>query len=159
MKLKASDFGLFALCVLITVGLGGLGGFATVTEVGSWFTTIEKPFFNPPNYLFGPVWTTLYFLMAFALYTILKLPKSPQKSRMLFIFIAQMILNILWSFLFFQFHLIGVAALEMFVLWLFIIALIVGLFKFNKIVAYLQVPYLLWVTFAFILNCSIYYLN
>lgn len=153
------NIGLFIICVLITLGAGGAGGFATSTEIGFWYTTINKPSFNPPNYLFGPVWTLLYFLMAFALYVIIKLPKSVQKKRMLIIFFTQIILNVLWSFLFFKYHLVGVAAVEMLVLWLFILTLILGLYKFNKTVAFIQLPYLLWVSFAFVLNCSIYYLN
>ncbi len=150
---------LLLTCVLITLLCGGLGGFATASEIGSWYSTLNKPSFNPPNYLFGPVWTALYFLMAFALHTIFKLPKSPQKSRMLLIFVVQIVLNILWSFLFFKFHWVGLAAVEMLVLWIFILMMIFGLTRFNKTIAYLQLPYLVWVTFAFMLNCGIYLLN
>jgi tryptophan-rich sensory protein len=157
--MKAKDIGLLIVCILITLGAGGLGGFATATSIDGWYSTINKPSFNPPNYLFGPVWTILYFLMGFALYTIIKLPKSPQKSRMVFIFGSQLILNTLWSFLFFKFHMIGLAAIEMFILWLFILAMILGLFKFNKTIAAIQIPYLVWVTFAFILNSTIYFIN
>ncbi len=157
--MKIKDIGLFLLCVVITLGAGGIGGFATASEIGAWYSTLTKPSFNPPNYLFGPVWTSLYFLMAFALFVIIRLPKSPQKSRMVFIFGSQIILNVLWSFIFFKYHQLGWAAIEMFILWLFILAMIIGLFRFNKTVALLQIPYLLWVSFAFILNCTIYYLN
>jgi translocator protein len=151
--------GLLVLCVFLTLALGSLGGFATVSEIGNWYSGITKPSFNPPNYLFGPVWTTLYILMGIALYTILRLPKSPQKSRMLLLFGVQMGLNVLWSFLFFKFHLIGFAAIEMSVLWIFILTMIAGLYRFNKTVGLWQIPYLLWVSFALILNWTIYALN
>lgn len=157
MSLK--NIGLFLICVLITLGAGGAGGIATASEIGNWYVTLIKPSFNPPNYLFGTVWTSLYFLMAFALYVILKLPKSPQRSRMLVLFVLQISLNIAWSFIFFKFHQIGWAAVEMAVLWLSILSMIIGLFRFNKTVAMLQIPYLLWVSFAFILNCTLFYLN
>ena len=157
--MRTKEIGLLILCILITLGAGGLGGFATATSIDGWYTTINKPSFNPPNYLFGPVWTVLYFLMGFALFAIMRLPKSPQKSRVLLVFIVQLVLNTLWSFMFFKYHLIDFAALEMLVLWIFILALIVGLVKFNRTIGLLQIPYLLWVTFAFILNCSIFYLN
>ncbi|MEJ6490845.1 MAG: TspO/MBR family protein [Flavobacteriales bacterium] len=157
--MKIREIGLLILCILITLGAGGLGGFATATSIDGWYTTINKPSFNPPNYLFGPVWTFLYFLMGFALFAIIRLPKSSRKKKYALIFIVQLVLNIFWSFLFFKFQRIDLAALEMLVLWFFILAMIIGLVKFNKLIGLLQIPYLLWVTFAFILNCSIFYLN
>lgn len=157
MSLKNTS--IFLFCVLVTLGAGAIGGFATASEIGSWYSHINKPTFKPPNYLFGPVWTLLYFLLSFALYTIFRLPKSRQKSRLLFVFFIQLMLNILWSFLFFRNHWLGFAAFEMLVLWIFIFVMIRGLLQVNKTVAYIQVPYLLWVSFAFILNVSIFYLN
>ncbi|MDB0063149.1 tryptophan-rich sensory protein, partial [Crocinitomicaceae bacterium] len=153
------EIGLLILCILITLGSGGLGGFATATSIDGWYATINKPSFNPPNYLFGPVWTFLYFLMGFALFVIIRLPKSTRKNSMLVIFIIQLVLNVFWSFLFFKFQRIDLAVLEILVLWFFILAMIIRLVKFNKSIGLLQIPYLLWVTFAFILNFSIFYLN
>lgn len=157
--MKIREIGLLILCILITLGAGGLGGFATATSIDGWYATINKPSFNPPNYLFGPVWTFLYFLMGFALFVIIRLPKSTRKNSMLVIFIIQLVLNVFWSFLFFEFQRIDLAVLEILVLWFFILAMIIGLVKFNKSIGLLQIPYLLWVTFAFILNFSIFYLN
>lgn len=157
--MKTREIGLLILCILITLGAGGLGGFATATSIDGWYATINKPSFNPPNYLFGPVWTFLYFLMGFALFVIIRLPKSTRKNSMLVIFIIQLVLNVFWSFLFFKFQRIDLAVLEILVLWFFILAMIIGLVKFNKSIGLLQIPYLLWVTFAFILNFSIFYLN
>jgi translocator protein len=157
--MKIREIGLLILCILITLGAGGLGGFATATSIDGWYATINKPSFNPPNYLFGPVWTFLYFLMGLALFVIIRLPKSTRKNSMLVIFIIQLVLNVFWSFLFFKFQRIDLAVLEILVLWFFILAMIIGLVKFNKSIGLLQIPYLLWVTFAFILNFSIFYLN
>ena len=89
--MKIREIGLLILCILITLGAGGLGGFATATSIDGWYATINKPSFNPPNYLFGPVWTFLYFLMGLALFVIIRLPKSTRKNSMLVIFIIQLV--------------------------------------------------------------------
>ncbi|HXU27002.1 MAG TPA: TspO/MBR family protein [Bacteroidia bacterium] len=147
------------LCLLLPLLVGAIGGVATAANVKGWFLTLQKPFFNPPNYLFGPVWTVLYILMGISLYLIVQSANSSFKKRALIIFGIQLFLNFWWSFIFFQFHLLGVALLEIICMWLCIIATIVSFSKVDKRAAYLQVPYLLWVSFATTLNAAIWYLN
>jgi benzodiazapine receptor len=147
------------LCILLTLFIGGLGGIATASGVNDWYLEIQKPSFNPPNYLFGPVWTALYLLMGVSLYMILQGPKSQIKTKAIWIFAIQLSLNFAWSFLFFKFHLLGLAFIEIILIWLSILTMIIVFSKINKTAAYLQIPYLLWVSFASVLNGTIWFLN
>ncbi len=147
------------LCILLTLSIGGLGGIATASGVNDWYNTIQKPSFNPPNYLFGPVWTALYLLMGVSLYMILQAPKSQIKTKAIWIFAIQLSLNFAWSFLFFKFHLLGLAFIEIILIWMSILTMIIFFSKINKTAAYLQIPYLIWVSFASVLNGTIWFLN
>ncbi|MFN5415668.1 MAG: TspO/MBR family protein [Flavobacteriia bacterium] len=150
---------LLILCILIPLLIGALGGIATASGVNDWYLTIQKPSFNPPNYLFGPVWSFLYLLMGVSLYMIIQKPKSKLKTNALLIFGLQLTLNFIWSFLFFKFQLLGLAFVEIILIWISILSMILLFRKLNKTAAYLQIPYLLWVSFASILNGAIWYLN
>jgi translocator protein len=146
-------------CLLGPLIIGGIIGYATASNINSWFVYIIKPSFNPPNFLFAPVWTILYLLMGLSLYLILQTPDSKVKSSALIIFGIQLFLNFCWSILFFKYHVLGIAFVEILLLWLSIAAMI-HLFKpIQKTAAYLQIPYLCWVSFATILNASIWWLN
>ena len=147
------------MCLTFTLSVGFLGGIATANSVKDWYVTLNKPIFNPPNYLFGPVWTLLYILMGVSFYLLLQEEKSNKRSIALIIFYLQLFLNFCWSFIFFNFHMLGFAFFEIILLWLTIVLMIVSFRKLNKISAYLQIPYLLWVSFASILNGSIWLLN
>ena len=147
------------LCIAGPLVIGGISGFATATSITDWYLTINKPSFNPPNYLFGPVWTTLYILMGISFFMILQAPINEFRKRAIMIFSIQLILNFCWSFIFFKFQLLGSAFIEIIMMWLSIILMIYIFQKINKTAAYLQIPYLLWVSFASILNGSIWYLN
>lgn len=146
------------LCVAGVMIAGGLGGIATSASVNGWFTTLTKPSFNPPNYLFGPVWTMLYIFIGIGFYLILQ-SNGLDKRRAVILFIAQMFLNVAWSFIFFYFKQPGWAFVEIIILWCLIIAMIVTYSRINKWAAWLQVPYLTWVSFATLLNGSLWYLN
>lgn len=148
-----------ALCIIVPLCIGAIAGTATSTGVNTWYTTLHKPFFNPPNYLFGPVWTLLYILMGVSFYLILQSPKTESLKPAVVIFCIQLILNFGWSFLFFKFHLLGISFIEITMIWLSILTLIIVFYKINKTAALLQIPYLLWVTFACVLNGAIWYLN
>lgn len=137
--------------------VGGISGIATVSGIKEWYVHLNKPFFNPPNYLFGPVWSFLYLLMGVSLYMILRTSKP--KKRAIIVFSIQLFLNFWWSFLFFKFQLLGISLIEIFLMWLSILWMIIEFKKINKTAAYLQIPYLAWVTFATLLNTSIWYLN
>ena len=150
---------LLILCIILTVLVGAISGIATTNSIKDWYVAISKPFFNPPNYLFGPVWTVLYILMGISFFLILRSPKSDLRNKAIVVFCIQLVLNFCWSFIFFKFHLIGLAFVEIILIWLSIIWMILVFSKINKAAAYLQVPYFLWVSFASILNYSIWYLN
>lgn len=147
------------LCLLLTLSVGAVAGIATATSINNWYITLNKPVFNPPNYLFGPVWTVLYILMGISFYIILQSGSDKNKTKAILIFSIQLFLNFFWSFLFFKFHLLGIALIEIITIWLFIILMIIQFKKVNKLAAYLQLPYLAWVSFATLLNASIWWLN
>ena len=145
--------------LLITLGVGGLSGWATSSAIGSWYAQLSKPSFNPPNWVFGPVWTLLYILMGIALYLIWRLPASETRNKALLIFFVQLFLNFCWSFLFFYFHQIGFALTDIILLWITILLTIISFSRFNTTATWLLVPYIAWVSFATILNAAIYHLN
>ncbi len=149
----------FIICLAIPLTVGGISGFATVTGLNSWYNTLNKPSFNPPNWLFGPVWTFLYILMGIGLYLIWQSPKNQERKNALIIFGLQLFLNFCWSFIFFYLENPGLAVLELTGLWVTIWMMIFYFRKVNKTASFIQVPYLLWVTFAGILNASILWLN
>ena len=91
------------LCIVLTVGFGSLGGIFTAAEIQGWYLHLNKPSWNPPNWLFAPVWTTLYLMMGIALYLVWKTPANTDAKRWaIIIFIAQFVLNFLWSYIFFR---------------------------------------------------------
>ncbi|MBL7911593.1 MAG: tryptophan-rich sensory protein [Bacteroidia bacterium] len=147
------------LCIALTLSVGAIGGIATASGVNNWYLTLNKPVFNPPNYLFGPVWTLLYILMGISFYLILQAPNPVLRKRAILIFCTQLVLNFCWSFLFFKFQLLGLAFIEIIFIWFSIILMIITFYKINKTASLIQIPYLLWVTFASILNGSIWVLN
>jgi benzodiazapine receptor len=148
-----------SLCILSMLLVGGIGGFATATSITTWYAEINKPSFNPPNYLFGPVWTTLYILMGISIYMILQSPKTELRKKAIAIFCIQLFLNFCWSFIFFKFQLLGLAFIEIILMWASILTMIIVFFEINKKAALIQIPYLLWVSFASVLNGSIWFLN
>lgn len=139
---------------------GGIGSFFTASSLDAWYTNLSKPALNPPSWVFGPVWTTLFILMGIAAFLVWEKVQSNRHARTaLFIYGAQLILNILWSVLFFGLRSPGAAFVEIIVLWSAILTTIVFFAKVSKTAAWLLVPYILWVSFASYLNYSIYILN
>lgn len=145
--------------IVISQLAGFLGSLFTITSSGSWYAEITKPSFNPPNEVFGPVWTILYLLMGIALYLILVSKNSQNRKIGLYLFFTQLILNTLWSILFFGVQSPLFAFIEIIILWIAILFTILYFYKINKTASYLLIPYMLWVTFAAILNFRIYLLN
>lgn len=148
------------ISVTIPLLVGGLSGFFTVTGVESWYQTIDRPSWNPPNWIFGPVWTALYILMGVALFLVWK-DKSAGgvKKFALLLFVVQMLLNFFWSIIFFSLQQPGWAFAEIVLLWLFILITIFAFARLNNMAAWLLVPYVSWVSFAAILNFTIWQLN
>ncbi|MFN8291004.1 MAG: TspO/MBR family protein [Chitinophagaceae bacterium] len=148
------------LAILIPLLVGATSGFFTVTGVGSWYQTLHKPSWNPPNWIFGPVWTTLYILMGIALFLVWKADTSPEVKRMaITLFALQLVFNFFWSFIFFNQHAVGWAFVEIIGLWLLILATIFAFANINRTAAWLLVPYISWVSFAGMLNYTIWRLN
>lgn len=144
---------------MLPLSLGAIAGVFTAQAVPEWYATLNQPSFNPPNWVFGPVWTTLYIILGFSFFLIWKQARSRQRNQAILVFMAQMLLNFGWSFLFFNYHQIGFALIEIIILWGVIIGMIIMFYKIKPLAAYLNIPYLLWVTFATILNAGYYFLN
>ncbi|RXK83668.1 TspO/MBR family protein [Filimonas effusa] len=149
----------FIISLAIPLAAGAIAGTVTANNVNTWYPQLNKPSFNPPNWLFGPVWTILYIMMGIALYLVWTKPASHIKSRAMALFFVQLALNFIWSFLFFQWHLIGMALVDISILWIAIISCLLVFSRISKPAAWLFVPYLLWVSFAASLNAAIYMLN
>jgi translocator protein len=140
--------------------LGALSGIATSSSITSWYLHINKPSFNPPNWVFGPAWTILYLFMgiAFALIWNVGIEKETVKKA-LRIFLIQFVLNLIWSVLFFTLQNPMIAFIDIVILLIAIGITIKHFLPLHKTAAYLLFPYLLWVSFATLLNGSIWYLN
>jgi tryptophan-rich sensory protein len=147
------------ISILLPLGLGAIAGMFTAQSVPEWYATLNKPSFNPPNWIFGPVWTTLYILMGISLFLIWKQEVSRERNLAILTFFIQLLLNFAWSFIFFYFTMIGVALVEIILLWISIVMMLVLFYKIKPMASYINIPYLLWVTFATVLNASLYYLN
>lgn len=138
--------------------LGSLSGIATGEAVNGWYAQIVKPSWNPPNWLFGPVWTLLYLLMG-AAFALVWNTEGKNKKWALILFVVQLVLNLLWSFLFFGIARMDFALIDILLL-LVLITLTISIFsRINRTAAVLLIPYLLWVSFASLLNSSLYFLN
>ena len=148
------------IAIAIPLLVGGASGFFTVTGIESWYQTIQKPSWNPPNWVFGPVWTTLYIMMGIALFLVWKEDTSEELKKIaIALFAVQLILNFFWSFIFFNLQQPGWALVEIIAMWFFILLTIFACAQVNKTAAWLLVPYISWVSFATILNYSIWQLN
>ncbi len=140
-------------------GAGGLGAIATTPEIEGWYATLEKPSWNPPGYVFGPVWTTLYLMMAVAAWLVWRPAGFKTATLPLVLFAVQLVLNVAWSWIFFGLHQPGWAFVEIVFLWLAIVATIVAFLRCSRAAGWLLVPYLAWVSFASVLNYAIWQLN
>lgn len=138
---------------------GIIGAVFTTPAISGWYANLNKPSFNPPNWLFGPTWILLYLLMGISLYLIWNLKPTTETKKAIVFFAIQLVLNSLWSIIFFGLRLPSVAFLEILLLLGFIILTIIKFFPLSKTSAYLLVPYLLWVSFASLLNFYIVKLN
>lgn len=148
------------ISIVVCQAVGFIGSFFTAPAITTWYAGINKPFFSPPNWLFAPVWILLYFLMGISAYLVwARISENKNAFRALVIFDIQLILNMFWSFLFFglQSPLYGFIGIVL--LWLAILLTIFKFYPISKKAAYLLVPYILWVSFATILNFAILIIN
>ncbi len=148
------------IAIVVSELAGIIGSVFTAPSIAGWYATLVKPILNPPAWVFGPVWTTLFALMGIAAFLVWKkgLDRRDEKIA-LGIFLGQLVLNTLWSIIFFGLHSPVGALIEIVFLWLAILATIIAFAKISKPAAWLLVPYILWVSFAAYLNYSIWMLN
>lgn len=152
----ASLLGWIALCE----GAGIVGSVFTVSSIPTWYQALQKPVFNPPNWIFGPVWVTLYFLMGIAAYRIVSLGlKKPGVKQAIGLFLINLALNAVWSPVFFGARQIAPAFVIIAAIWITLIIVIFRYQELDKKSAYLLVPYLIWVSFATVLNYHLWLLN
>ena len=156
MRLLLIIAGVFG-CILICQSAGVIGALSTSTGNSPWYQSLTKPFFNPPGWIFAPVWTLLYTLMGISLYLLVR--QWPASRFAILFFAVQLILNAAWSPIFFGLHSIGGALITIILLWLTLLVTILTAGPNSAWSAILLLPYLAWVTFATVLNAAIFKLN
>lgn len=144
-----------ALCLAVSA----VGGAVTATSVGSWYPTLAKPSFNPPNWIFAPVWTALFFMMAIAGWRVWRRDGLRKARWALTLFALQLALNLTWSIVFFGLRSIGAALVEVVVLLLAILATSAVFWQRDRVAGMLFIPYAVWVAFATVLNAALWRLN
>jgi tryptophan-rich sensory protein len=146
-------------CLGICFAVAGVSGLWTASEVPGWYRTLVRPAIAPPDWVFGPVWTLLYAMMAVAAWQVWESAASPLRTWGLALFLAQLILNFAWSLIFFRHHAIGAALIEVVVLWVAIGVTTLVFGRVSPTAAWLMAPYWAWVTFAAVLNAAFWRLN
>ncbi len=148
------------ISILICEGAGIFGSLFTMSQIKSWYADIKKPSFNPPDWIFGPVWSFLFLLMGVSLYLVWSGGISGISIKTeIIIFVIQLALNILWSILFFGIHSPKLAFVDIVFLWAMILLTVFEFYSINNTAGLLLIPYFLWVSFALILNFEIWKLN
>jgi tryptophan-rich sensory protein len=149
--------------LIVSIGVcqlaGMIGGLLTGESVRTWYTTIEKPGFTPPNWVFGPVWITLYLLMGISLFLVWTGEITPVKKSVFILFGVQLVLNIAWSFSFFYMRSPPWGLVVIVILLIFILLTAWQFYRLRALAGYLMVPYILWVSFATVLNVYLWKLN
>jgi benzodiazapine receptor len=148
------------LGAIVALGLTfGAGYIGSTFPIDAWYAALSKPAWNPPNWLFGPVWGVLYLLIAVSAWLVWRKAGLARAAVPLGLFAVQLILNAAWSWIFFGRHEIGLALIEILILWVAILGTIIAFWRLNRVSGYLMVPYILWVSFASVLNFAIWRLN
>jgi len=145
--------------LLLCLAVSGVGGAITATSVNTWYQALNKPPFNPPDWVFAPVWTTLYILMAVAGWRLWRTPPSAARRNALLLFALQLALNLVWSLLFFGLQRVGLALVEVVILLAAIVATGIAFYRIDRTAGALFAPYVLWLGYAVALNLSIWLLN
>lgn len=159
MRLSKSSLAMLLAVILICFLVELIAGWLTQQTVHTWYPQLQKPSWTPPDLLFAPVWTLLYLLMAIAVWLIWKTTSPSSKTAAYLFFWGQLLVNLIWSGLFFALRNPLLAMFDIALLWVLIICTIRSFYLINPRAAYLLVPYLLWVTYAASLNGAIWYLN
>lgn len=154
------DIGFGVLAIIAVAAALALGQLATYPNLAPWYQGLTKPSFNPPNWIFGPVWTALYALMAFAVWRILRLPQATVARRLaLSLFFLQLALNVAWSWMFFGTNNLLLGVINIVPQFLVILAAVVAFHRLDKIAGWCLIPLAIWVAFASLLNIAIWQLN
>ncbi len=147
------------LCFGICFGVAGIGGWQSIGEVAGWYRTLRRPSFAPPTWVYGPVWTLLYALMAMAAWQLWLAEPSVLRTRGLMLFVVQLGLNLAWSWMFFHEHEIGNALADMVLLWAVVGVTTLIFVQVAPVAALLMAPYWAWATFAAVLNAAFWRCN
>jgi benzodiazapine receptor len=152
--------GFALLALLVVAAASALGQIATYPNIATWYAGLAKPPFNPPNWIFAPVWTALYLLMAFALWRVLRLPAgAPGRAAALILFLVQLALNVAWSWMFFAAHSPLLGLVDIVPQLIAILATIGAFWRLDRIAGISLVPLAAWVAFAGVLNAAIWWMN
>jgi benzodiazapine receptor len=158
--MKISHIAKLIIAIVVPQFAGFIGSLATEPAIESWYASITKPSFTPPNGVFAPVWITLFFLMGLAAFIVWSRGwEKKAVRRALTLFMIQLVLNVLWSILFFGLHSPLAALLEILLLWVMIMLTMIAFFKISRAAGLLFLPYILWVSFAAVLNFAIFRVN
>ncbi len=144
--------------ILIPHSVGFIGSYFTIPNIKKWYIFLNKPYFNPPNWVFSPIWSILYTLIGLSFYSFHKVNNFKRK-KIYFLYAFHIFLNGIWSILFFGMHNINLALIDVFLIIITLIILMKSFYNLNKISFFLLIPYLIWICFAFILNYNILVLN
>jgi len=160
MRTYIKPISIALLCFAVVFIAAAIGNMATMPSIPTWYASLNKPAFNPPNWIFGPVWSLLYTLLAISLWRILRATSEAQKKQQALIaFAAQMVLNPLWSIVFFYFHSPAFGLVVVILLEISVLNMIRAYLPIDRVAAHLQWPYAAWVAFATVLNTAIVILN
>jgi translocator protein len=143
----------------LVFGALALAAYCFTPQAASWYAAINKPYFTPPSRVFAAVWILLYFLMAVALVRVLGFPFDAAPRRWSFVFVIQLLLNILWAVLFFTFHSLLLSVIDIIVLWFAVVILTVNASEIDRVSFWLLVPYFAWITFVMILDIGIWWID
>lgn len=157
--MRVTDIPKLVASILLCQMAGFLGSLFTAPAIPTWYQTLNKPFFTPPNWIFGPVWISLYLLMGISLFVVWRNPGHPKFKLAFIFFFVQLILNILWSAVFFGLQSPFLGLMDIVLLWIVILLTILSFLKISKFAGALLIPYLLWVSFAILLNFFLWILN
>jgi tryptophan-rich sensory protein len=153
------DVAMLAGMLGVVFAAAGLGSWLTMQGMPQWYDSLARPAFSPPNWVFGPVWSLLYLMMAIAAWLVWRNPPGQARRTALLLFALQLALNVAWSGLFFGLRSPGLAFVEIVFLWGAILATLLAFWRINVTAGGLLVPYLAWVTFAGVLNFAFWWLN
>jgi benzodiazapine receptor len=156
---RGRDIGFAAIALAAVIAASLAGQIATYPNLTPWYATLAKPPFNPPNWVFAPVWSALYLLMALAVWRVLRLPPSPARRLALALVFAQLVLNAAWSWMFFAAHSPLLGLINIVPQWIAIAATVLAVARLDRVAAWCLAPLAAWVAYAVALNAALWWLN